>query len=807
MPLRYFILLLFIPILSSAQTRQSVVSADYIRLASQVDTTPRKLFTLPAGSANRNAMQVIGNIDKPSQIRNISIRDNRMLLSTNTRELAISGSFRTHTVVSWASRLPALQHEYAQGQDNQYMGPETGSLFSYGPAMTSLEFDGSNYTYDKHGKLVPVGTGNGQAAQAYNNSILRNGLSLDNSIRIKASYVTLQGDPWIMELSTGQQYDKSIIKQNNNTRRQNSISLSRRFNHTSITAQYDHNASHFDHSNRNGLLNRVYQYSMLTPVSFDNAQNIGYSYSKDADNPLTLLQTADNGYQHTQQHASIKIENVAKKLQYSLIPTIQYGRTRHTEIYAPGTVGFPTGNITQRRQQDFSFLTKGSMTYQLPDYIGSDYIPSFINLDYNYADIRSDIQYLHTSAYKYARRTHEPALSYTASYSLGHLKSLEVQLGNKLYLSNTADRQSYLLPEIGISGTVTADIGLNTATISYHTKLNRFNSERALHQSMASLNLLRYTSTSLSAWLPVTEVSSFDQLRPVEHLEWSNNLRIEYYNFWLTANHYIRHTTHDVMPVITGNTIELKNMASHVTKGLEISLTHFMRIRPLNIRITNSLLFNTYRNRITAVAAGYDYTPVAGLSDVHTALVKGAPSNAIVGTAYLRNAQNGIETAADGTPLAAPGLKVIGNPNPDFILNFNNDIEYRSFSLALGWQWRKGGQMWNGTQSLLDYYGRSAASATARKSGPVAYSNIAEAYIQRADHLQLSNVGVGMTRRFSGYVNKVKLSAYVHNILLWTPYKGSVLNQSLLDQGNVNGIDLFNLPATTAAGIEVTLSF
>src|SRR5829696_7086581 len=37
----------------------------------------------------------------------------------------------------------------------------TNELFSYGPAINSLEFDGSNYAYDANGKLVAARSGNG----------------------------------------------------------------------------------------------------------------------------------------------------------------------------------------------------------------------------------------------------------------------------------------------------------------------------------------------------------------------------------------------------------------------------------------------------------------------------------------------------------------------------------------------------------------------------------------------------------------------------------------------------------------------
>lgn len=197
---------------------------------------------------------------------------------------------------------------------------------------------------------------------------------------------------------------------------------------------------------------------------------------------------------------------------------------------------------------------------------------------------------------------------------------------------------------------------------------------------------------------------------------------------------------------------------------------------------------------------------MAGLNNVHTAIVDGAPLNTIVGTAFLRDKDQKIITAPDGTPLADPQLKVIGNSNPDLICNLTNYVNYKSLTLSLVWQWKKGGQMWNGTQSLLDQYGRSATSVAARRSG-TPYADIAEGYLQRADYVRLCNATISMHREFRGYVNKLQLAAYVGNILLWTPYKGVSPTQTLLDQNNVSGLDLFNLPALANAGFSATISF
>lgn len=778
------------------------MSDDYIRLVKQGDTA-RRVFTLPPSSANRGVMRVAGDLSWRARIQNIAIINNKIVLFSRVRELNISGNFRTQANISWANRQPVLQHMYAQGMNGQYMGPETGTLFSYGPAITSLEYDGSPYAYDRQGKLVPAGTGNGQRAKAYNNSILRHGLSVNNDLTLRIAYNGLRENPWIMDINAGLQNDKSIIQQNNNQHQQAGIALSHAIKKTKVTANYDYTNEQYDYSNRNGFLNRVYQYSLLTPVSFQNAQGtmIGAtqrSYSIGADNPLFLLQQKENGYWREQHQANLKVESDGySKIKYSLVPTFQHTRTSHTEAYAAGTTGFADGYITRREQADRSFLLKGNASHSFRI---SGRISSTLDVDYNYTGIHTDIQYRQLADYQYGRRVHEPSLHYNTTLNLsGLINSVSLQLGQKTYISSTADRTNYWLPDIALGISLDPEVADERLSIFVRTRISQFNSELPLNRSVAALNLLNYTTNTLPSFAPTKEVNSFQQLRPIEHMEWANNLYLEYMGFNFTAYHYIRHTFHDVLPILTNNTIQLKNIAGHKVQGYELTLSHNTSRTRGSLLFINTLSFTTYRNQINHVSEGYNYTPVAGLSNVHSAIVKGAPVNAIVGTAFLRDAKNQVITAADGTPLADPQQKVIGDPNPDFVFNLNNQVKYKSFGLSLVWQWSKGGQMWNGTQAILDQYGRSINRTP--------YSSIAEYYVQRADYVRLCSATLSMTRNFYGFVNKLRLSAFVNNILLWTPYKGVSPTQSLLDQSNANGLDLFNLPATANAGITATISF
>lgn len=783
-----------------------------MRLVRRVDT-PRAVFNLPQGSVNREVKQVKGNLQYPNSTRNITVSGNQYILHDKVRTLTINGTYSTSAALSRANLQPALQHEYAQGINSQYLGPETGTLFSYGPAISTLEFDGSNYMYDQNGRLVAKGTGNGQAAKVYDNGILRTGMKLGNDLLLKTTYRNLAGNSWSLELKAGKGNERSIIRQNDNERQKWEVNLEHNARELKLNFIYADVADHFTYSNRNGFLNRVYQYSLLTPVSFQNSQGtmIGTdqrSYSSSADNPLFLLQDHDNAYHRHSRNASIVIEKKSGAFSYNIVPNFQNESTTSIEAYAPGTTGFPDGSLIHREQNDYRFLTKGNAKYKFAQQL-FDGLSSSVELNYNYSNLHTDIRYKGLiQDYSYRRVIHEPNLSYHAAYQLPAGWTFLADVGNKLYLSNTTARSNYWLPGATIAVVKERYIDRHMLWIRFRSHFNHFDNELPIQQSQSAINLVRYTAATLPSFLPITEVNQYKQLQSTHHKEWDYDLAVNYALFNVSFSYYQRQTSHDVVPIISGNTIQLKNVANHVNKGWEIFFTHddismFNRKGKFN----SGLSFSTNKQIITAVEKGYNYTPTAGLSEVHTALVEGAPANVIVGSAYLRDANHQIVTDPDGHPLADPQLKIIGNPNPDFWLSLSNFLSYKSVALSVNWQWKKGGRKWNGTAAMLDYYGRSASSALQRKEDHSPQVPIAESYIQRSDYIRINNISLTLERHFKGYVNKFRLTGFLRNILLWTPYKGVDPGQSLLDQGNNTALDLYNLPGTLTAGIDATISF
>ena len=88
------------------------------------------------------------------------------------------------------NKFNELQSTYAQGRPSGgvpiWRGPATAEGFSWGPRISDLEFDGSDYPYDVNGQLVPTGTGNGVPAKAYDayETFFVTGQTWDNNISV-----------------------------------------------------------------------------------------------------------------------------------------------------------------------------------------------------------------------------------------------------------------------------------------------------------------------------------------------------------------------------------------------------------------------------------------------------------------------------------------------------------------------------------------------------------------------------------------------------------------------------------------------
>lgn len=695
-----------------------------------------------------------------SNIKKIRERNGKLtIVPARTKWLSIGGNYTFSAAAISANTLPSLQQQYGQG-------PDTNGIFSYGPPI----------------KGVP-----------YNNSIFRTGSRISQSLTLQASIRHSSWDPlWAFSLKAGSSNDATIIQDNRNTSHNISLSATRYLKQFSIGASYSYFSSRFSNDNSNGFLNRVYQNALLTPSSFSNAQSTTLptggqrAYSNQADNPWFLLK--DNGHfaDRVQQTGSLVLEQKLRDVTFGVITALDAVNDNSNQSLKASTVSFPTGLLYTRKQTDDHFSSNAYMTYK----VYSDGNSFSARLNYIYNDEKVEIYYP-ADVYSYHRRSSDASLTFNSTYD-GYNFNAGLNAGNKLYISNTSTQNKFLLPEV--SGYIASN---RFPTEHFNVKLaanyTSFCSEPPINHSLSAYMLTQRTPKDVSLFIPFTEVNTYNDLAPMQHREFVSWLQLDYERIIsLRADFSIRDTKDNVFPIYNNNQLSLKNLADTRYKSFELALQINTAYRyPPKLSVSNKVSFFKFSNTVTRIQDGYDNYRIAGFSTVYKALVKGRPVGVIMGNSY-------------NLP------SVIGNPTPDYTVKFSHVATWKAFTFNLDWEYRKGGDVWNGTAAVLDYYGRSAASAVDRNSTSqdrwvrYGYTGVAASYIQKGDNIRIHNLSLAYDIKTKKYLQRIRLTAYAENLLLWSAYKGVDPNQLLYDQPGSGGLDFFNLPSTKTYGVSAS---
>ena len=845
--MKTLLILLLLPFAAAAQTPKivnPVISGDYLKLIN--DSSQATSFHFDTTKKAKNTFLLLNQQYYGFAIRKINIRNGYLNIQRSyPKSLSLTGTYNSTVELKTVNQLPHLQDEFVQGRSMNgnlaWRGAETNELFSYGPYINTLEFDGSNYMYDLNGRLVPTNTGNGMNAKAYDNNIFRTANLFSQSLMMQGRYQA-KGNQYLTRIKLGESKENTFIEENQNKVQNFSGFFEATIkNGYTLSASYGSATNKFSNSNRNGFLNRVYQNSVLTPISFDNSQgysfgNMQRSYSNEADNPYFLLNENENSFTQTHKTGNFVIERKINKLKFKVAQSINKVNENSNESYAPGTVFFPNGIFANRVKKDDYYVLNANASIETT--YGGYSFRSNIKANYIFGNAHSSIDY-QTNRYKYQRSTNDFEINYLTSYLGGNKIDAGMILSNKFYSSNTSLKSDLFLPGVSAYLTFNDIFNANGLTLKLVSNLTNFNSETPISTSYSQNGLTRLSAEQAFHYFPVNEIASFENVLPVRHKEWTARTELNFKNKLIfQAEIFTRKINDDLFPVYSNGLFELKNIADHRNRGVELTLSYATFAK--DITTNNSLSFFTYNSIVTDVEDGYNFTPIAGFSNVNKAIVKDESLGVIIGNKFLRDANNRMIIASNGFPIVDPNLAVIGDPTPDFIMKFNNGITWKRLSVNLDWEWRKGGDVWNGTQAVLDYFGRSATTAQLRNTtgyvfdgvledghvnaNPVdfydpslpleenrwvryGYTGVAEEYIQKGDLIRINNLGINYKFSFNKYIQTLFLSAYTGNLLVWKAYKGADPNQLLHDLANSNGLDFFNLPSVKSFGFTASIQF
>lgn len=319
----------------------------------------------------------------------------------------------------------------------------------------------------------------------------------------------------------------------------------------------------------------------------------------------------------------------------------------------------------------------------------------------------------------------------------------------------------------------------------------------------------------------------------------------------LDFTYYSRSTTDQIVSIpltsTSGYGSYFNNAGEVENKGIEMILS-FNNILRKSENLDWSLLFNFTKNEseVISIPDGLDEIIIGnGYWNAANIVARpGLPYGTFVGSGYKRNDQGVLLLDDGGIPQPDDENLVLGDPNPDWILNINNNISYKGFTLSATLEIREGGEILNDSEAFWVYSGLSKttedryyndtdinANATKIFDGIIestgAQSNIEapltndyyhnsnsfidEAHIEDASWIRLRNLSLSYSiprewLKNTGF-KSVGIGVNARNIWLKTDYSGIDPETNALGAGNIQGVDLINAPGTKSYGMSLKLQF
>jgi hypothetical protein len=277
------------------------------------------------------------------------------------------------------------------------------------------------------------------------------------------------------------------------------------------------------------------------------------------------------------------------------------------------------------------------------------------------------------------------------------------------------------------------------------------------------------------------------------------------------------------------------NAGNIENKGIEVALAYDV-IRNSDIKWNSALNLTRNRNKIVELlpelGGQYDITE-AGVNSYSLRIREGGSFGDIYGYPFMRAADGSIIVDDFGKP-QADKIGFLGNPNPNFLAGWNNSVEYKNFVISALIDGRFGGKVMSITQSILDEYGVSKATADARNNGGVhmnatkigggkwsgsipagifysgvgGRAGISEYYMYDATNVRLRELSVGYkVPSKSKIIKDMRLSLLARNLFFIkkeAPYDPEL---SMSTANGLQGIDVFSLPSTRSMGLSFRCSF
>jgi TonB-linked SusC/RagA family outer membrane protein len=677
-------------------------------------------------------------------------------------KVTVSSSLQFNRV----NQLQDLQSEFAQGQPvagvPTYRGPETQDGFSWGPRISSLEFDGdSSYPFDRNGRLVPAGEGNGQPANAYDKyDFFTTGVLLDNSVSVSG------GTDKVRYYISGAQLDQTgVVPQEEFTRNsfRADITASLR-DDLEISASGNYINSGGRRVQRGSNVSGVMLGLVRSTPTFDNGN--GLSGRDAADTPSTYLLpdgnqrsyragVYDNPYWTVSQNPAFDdVKRFVGRLSFEYKPfdwaTIQgtLGYDQYSDKRKQGidinSAGNPQGQVFNQTilNEDINsqllLLTEKKINDKLTfnGVIGYDgfktetqfdqvtgfgmTIPGFFVISNTATQaVSEDVQ----------RRELDAVLA-DARFAYDDTFFINGTFRNDWSSTLPEDNNSFQSYSFG-SSLVFTEL-FESGAMNYGKLRGSYG--RTGNDAPAYSTLTYYNAAASGGdgfidvnQFPIFSTVAFERglllgnndIVPEETEEFEVGAEFNFFDSRIKLDvAYYNKTTRDQIiqidqPAVTGFTNRTVNAGVIENKGWEIT-AGFRPVVTDDFNWNLDVNWTAYDNTVKELAPGVESILLAGFTSTSSRVIAGESYGALFGTRFSRSESGDVLIDDNGFPIVDPESGVIGDPIPDFLMGIRNTFSYKNFTLSALLDIRQGGDVWCGTCGITDYFGTSQRSAELR---------------------------------------------------------------------------------------------
>jgi outer membrane receptor protein involved in Fe transport len=192
--------------------------------------------------------------------------------------------------------------------------------------------------------------------------------------------------------------------------------------------------------------------------------------------------------------------------------------------------------------------------------------------------------------------------------------------------------------------------------------------------------------------------SANSALKPEQTTAQEGGLEMAFFNDRLTLDgtYYIKKTRNQIIPLTiapaSGFAETVINAGQISNRGIEASLT------AVPVKLTNGFQWSTTfnylknKNKVDELAPGLTALRITQQWSSELQARVGEPYGVLFGYAYARDKTTGELLLSGGLPTRDPVKRILGNVNPDWTGGWSNEVRYKSFTLNMLLDFRRGGE-------------------------------------------------------------------------------------------------------------------